>query len=203
MTNNMTAEIESRIRISRANQPNAAIARATRRRVTVNTNTITATENSPCTILLVASESMHTELVRMVLMDRGMSVHTPPAASASNPLLQIEIPNLILVDWDAEGVDGEALLRGFRNNADTRKVPVIAMTHIAVTEPFRRKLIPFNVQWILEKPIVTLSLPKLIERTIKSNAAGNGGGANCRYQQCALLVECGETASGALWKAVI
>ncbi len=185
--------------------------RASRSRVTIKTKTALAQfETDPAAdpakadapnILFIAGDSIHTDLVRMILLKHGMNVHVPAAASVSNTVL-IDVPHLILLDWDAEGLDGDALLRGLRNNPDTRKVPVILMTNRSVTETLRRKLIPFNVQWILEKPIVTMSLPALIERTIKSYSAPNTTGADCRFRQCALLVECGQTASSVLWKAV-
>ena len=115
--------------------------------------------------------------------------------------MAVKIPDVVLLDWDTDGVDGEAVLRGLRSNPDTRRVPVILLTNRAVPEAIRRDLAGYGVHWILEKPIVPLSLPKLIERTIQS-VARNGDTPAPQFQRSALLVECGQTASGVAWKAV-
>jgi CheY-like chemotaxis protein len=153
-------------------------------------------------VLFVAGETMHTQLLKVVLLNHGICLQALSESGVSNTALITEIPHLVLLDWDTDGIDGDAVLRGLRNNLDTRKVPVILLTNRVVTESFRRKLAVYNVRWVLEKPIVTLSLPKLIEQTIVSSTHAAASGTDCQYQRCALLVDCGQTASGVLWKAV-
>ena len=185
-------------------------ARATRNRLTIKTKTVEARlysdeakpKDAPARILFVAGDSMHTQLVKMILCNQNYSIQAVQEAGASNAALAVEVPNLVLLDWDTNGIDGEAVLRGLRGNSETRRVPVILMTNRGMSESARRELAGFGVHWILEKPIVATSLPKLIERTIAAANQPNPSSAECRYQRSALLVECGQTASGVLWKAV-
>lgn len=154
----------------------------------------------PRRMLFVAGDSMHTELILMVLFER-MTVTMLSHAGASSPAISLQTPDVILLDWDTEGVDGEAFLRGLRANPELSCVPIILLTNRIVSECVRRELATFGVHWILEKPIVPLSLPKLVERTIE-NARRVEGSVGPQLQRSALLVECGQTASSAGWKAM-
>ena len=156
----------------------------------------------PPRVLYVAGDSMHTQLIGMVLANHDMTVSAVTHAGASTVSLSVQVPDVILLDSDTDGVDGEAVLRGLRANPEMRRVPVILLTNRAMSEGMCRELAGYGVHWILEKPIVPLSLPNLIERTIQNASRGGEGAAAPQFQRSALLIECGQTASGAAWKAV-
>lgn len=151
-------------------------------------------------LLLLAGDSMHTQLVNMVLSSSHFSMHSQQDAQQSSVALAIEVPDVVLLDWDSEGIDGLAVLRGLRSKATTARVPVIVMTNRALSPRWQRELAAYGVKWVLEKPIVALGLPKLIERSIL--AANSNGLQDCHFQRSALLVECGQTASGASFKSI-
>jgi response regulator RpfG family c-di-GMP phosphodiesterase len=151
-------------------------------------------------LLLLAGDSMHTQLVNMVLSNSRYSMHSQQEAHQSRAALAIELPDVVLLDWDSEGIDGLAVLRGLRSKAETARVPVIVMTNRALSSRWQRELAAYGVKWVLEKPIVAMGLPKLIERTIQ--AAHGNGPQDCHFQRSALLVECGQTASGASFKSI-
>jgi response regulator RpfG family c-di-GMP phosphodiesterase len=160
----------------------------------------TSLQTRGISLLLLAGDSMHTQLVNMVLTSSKFSTQTVNDAQQSTTSLSLEAPDVVLLDWDSEGIDGFAVLRGLRANPETARVPVIVMTNRAVSPRWCRELASYRVKWVLEKPIVALALPKLIEQTV--NAARNNTPQDCRFQRSALLVECGQTASGASFKSI-
>jgi CheY-like chemotaxis protein len=135
----------------------------------------------------------------MVLSSNDMRVILAQSGAELSKTIVTEMPHLILIDWDEEGIDGRSNLRAIRTRQESRKIPVLVMTNVAVTEHLTRELGMLGVQWILEKPIVPLSLPKLIVRTISGVSAS---GQSIVPRGRAFLVNCGQTATGVQWQAV-
>lgn len=156
--------------------------------------------DSPCRALLMASDNVHTRLVGMVLTENDIVVQTAANAAEVSEAISAQIPNVILLDWDVDGLDGRSILRIIKKNPKSRHIPVLVMTNRAVTETMKREMMMYGVQWILEKPIVALSLPKLIIRTAEEGTSMEQ--TNGFFQRKALLVDFGQTASGAMWKSV-
>ncbi len=149
------------------------------------------------TLLFIAGDSMHTKLVRMVLNSAGFVTRE---TAGTLDVAGAAVPSLVLLDWDAEGVDGHAILNALRTDPQLRQVPVIVLTNRSVSQGWCCELAKYFVSWVLEKPIVVLSLPQLIQRTIAARGHALQG---CQIERSALLVENGLTASGALYKSVI
>jgi DNA-binding response OmpR family regulator len=136
----------------------------------------------------------------MVLTENEIVVETVTNAALVSEAINAQVPNVILLDWDVDGLDGRSILRIIKKNPESRHIPVLVMTNRAVTETLKREMMMYGVQWILEKPIVALSLPKLIIRTAAEGVSmGQAAGF---FQRKALLVDFGQTASGAMWKSV-
>jgi DNA-binding response OmpR family regulator len=136
----------------------------------------------------------------MVLIEGEISVTMAANVEDATDAVAAQIPHVVLLDWDIDGLDGRSILRVIKKNQKSRHVPVLVMTNRATTEALKRELLMYGVQWILEKPIVPLSLPRLIKRTIADGIPpGQSGGL---FQRRAILVGCGQTASGAMWNSV-
>lgn len=158
------------------------------------------TQERGISLLFIAGDTLHTQLVSMVLSTSQFSMYSQSDADESTVAPSLELPDIVLLDWDTEGVDGFAVLQELRACAETEQVPVIVMTNRAFSPHWQRELAALGVKWVLEKPIVALGLPRLIERTIA--AAQKRVEQNCQFQPSALLVECGQTASGANFKSI-
>ena len=103
--------------------------------------------------------------------------------------MAVQIPDLILLDWDTDGVDGEAVLRGLRSNPEMRRVPIILLTNRGVSEGVRRDLATYGVHWILEKPIVPHE-PAQTDRTHdpERRPHRHDGATSPQFQRSALLI---------------
>ena len=77
-------------------------------------------------------------------------------------------PDIILLDLNLPGMDGLALARQLKTNADTRLIPLVAMT--AYPDRYRREeLIAAGCEVCIVKPIDTRELPKQLERAAGKN----------------------------------
>jgi CheY-like chemotaxis protein len=72
-------------------------------------------------------------------------------------------PDIILLDLNLPGMDGLALARQLKAKADTRHIPIVAMT--AYPDRYRREeLIAAGCEICIIKPIDTRALPKQLEK---------------------------------------
>ena len=153
----------------------------------------------PYRVLLIAGDNVHTQLIRMILVNSDMRIGSAQTTVDAAAAIAAQLPHLVLLDWDIEGIDGRAVLRSIKTNQETRKMPVLVMTNRPVTESLKLELGIYGVQWVLEKPIVPLSLPKLIIKILNGASVEQAGAV---FQRKAALIACGQTASGALWKSI-
>ena len=153
----------------------------------------------PHRVLLIAGENVHSQLIRMILLNSDMRIGFAQTTVEAATAIAAELPHVVLVDWDIEGIDGRAVLRSIKSNQETRKMPVVVMTNRPVTENLKLELGMYGVRWVLEKPIVPLSLPKLIVKMLSGASVEQAGAV---FHRKAVLIGCGQTASGALWKSV-
>ena len=181
------------LRPTKANMPTRLSERASTIRKLPNSAEL------PHRVLLVAGDNIHTHLIRMVLLNNDIRIVSAQNSTEVNAAIAAELPHLVLLDWDVDGIDGRAILRAMKTNQETRKMPVLVITNRTVTEGLKLELGMYGVRWILEKPIVPLSLPKLIVKML-SGALADQAGAIC--QRKAALIACGQSASGVMWKSV-
>jgi len=72
-------------------------------------------------------------------------------------------PDIIVLDLNLPGMDGLALARQLKAHADTRHIPIVAMT--AYPDRYRREeLITAGCAICIVKPIDTRELPKQLEK---------------------------------------
>jgi CheY-like chemotaxis protein len=108
-------------------------------------------------------------------------------------------PDLVLADWDSEGVDGRAAVKALQGSSRIAgKTPAILLTDRRVPHVLATALAREGFRWVLRKPLVLSSLPKLIHRTLNSC---RGFAENPHLQFASIIAE-GQTASGAGFVAV-
>jgi CheY-like chemotaxis protein len=108
--------------------------------------------------LKLASEMMECE---GYLVDRASNAETALAA------IELNRPDLILMDLALPGMDGLALTRHLRSQEPTRLIPVVALTAFAMKRDEERALEAGCDAYIV-KPIDTRKLPALLAEILKT-----------------------------------
>jgi PleD family two-component response regulator len=156
-------------------------------------------------VLLIQGDATENALVKMILQCAGMEVRDVDSAADAASVLDGFTPDIVIADWDIDGTDGRAIAREIRTKfRSLRETPAILMTDRTICQKSRREFIVEGFSWILQKPIVATSLPKLIAHTIQSKSpaafeASSGSQAKAKLH----VLDFGQTASGAFFKAVI
>jgi len=128
--------------------------------------------------VLVIGNGESAELVRAVIEESFIEAIHVRSADASVAIRVLAF-DLVVLDCDDQDPFGRELIRALRGE----KAPIILLTHYRVDRLLRRQLSEGGVSWILEKPVVVTSLPKLFRYALESKSQPS------RY------VEMGETAS--------
>jgi DNA-binding response OmpR family regulator len=152
-------------------------------------------------VLLLSSDFLMTEMLCDVMAESKIDARHACSPLDAGYAVAIRRPHLIVIDWDVDGEDTVAIHRQLRKDMHLQDVPVILMTDAGISQGLRSTLSFDGVRWILEKPIVPTSLPKLIKSTITEadlNSHKNGGGGF----RLAPRIHAGESASGAMWQKI-
>ena len=83
-------------------------------------------------ILVVEDHPANMKLTVLLLQKAGYSVVSAMDAEAGLTLAQTEQPDLILMDIQLPGMDGLVATALLKQNLDTRTIPVIALTALAM-----------------------------------------------------------------------
>jgi len=116
-------------------------------------------------ILVVEDHPADLKLMGAVL---SMSGHSVGAHSSAEGVVDAIVAgkdktDIILLDLNLPGMDGLALSRQLKAHADTRHIPIVAMT--AYPDRYRREeLIAAGCEICIIKPIDTRALPKQLEK---------------------------------------
>jgi len=152
-------------------------------------------------VLLISCDFLMTEMLCDVMADSRIAARHAASPLDARDAVAVCRPHLILVDWDAEGEDMITMHRQLRKAMGLHDVPAILMTDAKISQGLRSTLSFDGIRWILEKPIVPTSLPKLIKSTITEadlNAQKNAVGGF----RLAPRIHAGESASGAMWQKI-
>lgn len=79
-------------------------------------------------ILIVEDEEGIREMLGYTLMKEGYQFEEADSVEQAQPIIQQQLPDLILLDWMLPGTSGVDYLRRLRNNPETRDVPIIMLT---------------------------------------------------------------------------
>jgi two-component system, cell cycle response regulator DivK len=103
-------------------------------------------------ILVVEDNEQSRKLVRDVLRFKGYEIIEAETGEDGVRLAQERRPSLVLMDIRLPGMDGIEALGRLRAEAETRSIPVLAMTASVMTE-HRQKIMDAGFDAFQSKPI--------------------------------------------------
>ena len=115
------------------------------------------------TVLVVEDNEKNRKLVRTVLRFRGFEVIECEDGAPSLDLAKKHRPALILMDIELPTMDGITALARLRADAETKAIPVIAVT-ASVTPGEREKVMAAGFNAYVGKPIDVDKFGELVER---------------------------------------
>jgi CheY-like chemotaxis protein len=83
-------------------------------------------------LLIVDDNPENLKLILMVLANSGHELVTATDALQALKAIEHRVPDLILLDLQLPGMDGLELTRRLRANAQTRSIPIVAVTAYAM-----------------------------------------------------------------------
>jgi CheY-like chemotaxis protein len=116
-------------------------------------------------ILIVDDNTSNLKLLRVLLIGEGFDVLT--AANAGECIRQLKTfhPSLILTDIQMPGMDGLELTRRLKASAETRDIPVVAITAYAMSGD-QQKALDAGCDAYVSKPIDTRTLPGILRQIL-------------------------------------
>jgi len=119
----------------------------------------------PGRILVVDDNLANLKLAGDLCECEGYEVDRAQSAEGALEAIARRHPDLILMDLALPGMDGLSLTRILRGRADTRRIPVVALTAFAMKHDEDRAR-EAGCDAYLAKPIDTRALPELLARLL-------------------------------------
>ena len=113
----------------------------------------------PKRILYIEDDFENRRLIRKILTARGYIMLEAENAIAGIESAIIDQPDLILMDINLPGIDGIRATVALKANANTRHIPIVALTASAMRGD-RERIMDSGCDEYLPKPI---SIPQLLE----------------------------------------
>lgn len=120
-------------------------------------------------VLLVDDVKFFLELERSFLDREGFEVLVADSGSAALDIARAERPDLVLLDLNMPGMDGDAVCRALKADADLKRVPVIMVTSGQRDEDVQRCRAA-GADGFLRKPLNQVELLETIGRFLKAQA---------------------------------
>lgn len=120
-------------------------------------------------ILVIDDHPINLKLACDVMEHEGYIVDRADAADAALACIARAMPDIILMDLAMPGMDGLTLTRLLRSRADTREVPVVALTAFAMKRD-EEKALEAGCDDYVSKPIDTRTLPARLAALLASRA---------------------------------
>lgn len=117
-------------------------------------------------ILIVEDNPKNLKLVRDVLQFHGYSTLEAETGETGIALARERLPALILMDIQLPGMDGRVALKTLKADANTRHIPVIALTAFAMKGD-KESLQTEGFDDYMAKPVDIKELPKMVERHLR------------------------------------
>lgn len=111
-------------------------------------------------ILLVEDNEMNRDMLSRRLQRKGYEVITAVDGAQGLEMARSEAPQLILMDMSLPVMDGWEATRILKSNAETRSIPIIALTAHAMAGD-REKALEAGVDDYDTKPV---EFPRLLEK---------------------------------------
>jgi two-component system, cell cycle response regulator DivK len=119
------------------------------------------------TVLVVEDNPVNMRLVRLLLRTHGYTVQEAATGHEALALLRAERPDAILLDMQLPGMDGFTLAAMLKSDAQTRTIPLIAVTAFAMKGDAER-IMAAGCDAYLSKPIDDAELLEVIARCLKT-----------------------------------
>jgi two-component system, cell cycle response regulator DivK len=114
-------------------------------------------------ILLVEDHELNLELARDVLQLHGFRTLEARTAAEGIELARTHRPDLVLLDIQLPDRNGLAVLRQLRQMPETARLPVVALTALAMRED-RERLLAAGFDAYLSKPLDVRALPDQVRQ---------------------------------------
>jgi two-component system cell cycle response regulator DivK len=121
-------------------------------------------------ILIIEDNEKNRKLARDVLQVKGYTTIESETAEEGLKLALEKSPALVLMDIQLPGMDGITALKQLRANAQTKSIPVIAITASAMTNN-RQAMLAEGFDGYQSKPISVKDFLGEIERVLVSKAS--------------------------------
>jgi two-component system cell cycle response regulator len=113
-------------------------------------------------VLVIEDHPMDLKLINVVLETGGHIVHQRTSAEGAVEAILADPPDVILLDLRLPGMDGPTLVRQLKAGAETRGIPIVAVT--AFPDLYRREeMLAAGCDAYILKPIDTRELPHRLE----------------------------------------
>ena len=113
-------------------------------------------------ILIVEDNPNNLKLMRDVLQFRGYTTLEAETAEAGISLALARQPALILMDVQLPGMDGSTAMKALKANPSTQRIPIIAMTALAM-QGDKERLLAEGFDGYMSKPVAIKEVPKMVE----------------------------------------
>jgi two-component system cell cycle response regulator DivK len=123
-------------------------------------------------ILIIEDNEKNRRLARDVLQFKGYRTIESETAEEGIRLAHEQKPALILMDFHLPGMNGIEAFQVLRADAETKAIPILAVTASAMTED-RQKIIAAGFDGLQTKPINVMEFLGAIEKVL----AARGGAA--------------------------
>jgi two-component system cell cycle response regulator DivK len=118
-------------------------------------------------ILIVEDNELNMKLLRDVLEAYGYATITTGEGAAAHPLARDNRPDLILMDLQLPDISGFDAVQQLKGDAETRPIPVVAVTAFAMVGD-ERKALTSGCDAYMAKPILLRDFLLLVEKFIGS-----------------------------------
>ena len=116
-------------------------------------------------ILLIEDNEQNRILMRQILVRKGYDLLEAKDGLTGIEMARAHIPALILLDIQMPVMNGFMVIRELRNDAELRKIKVIAVTSFAMKGD-REKALQAGFDEYVTKPIDTRTFPELVKQVL-------------------------------------
>jgi two-component system cell cycle response regulator DivK len=116
-------------------------------------------------ILLIEDNEQNRILMRQILARQGYDLLEARDGLTGIEMARAHLPALILLDIQMPVMNGFMVIRELRNDAELRKIKVIAVTSFAMKGD-REKALQAGFDEYVTKPIDTRTFPELIKQVL-------------------------------------
>ena len=119
-------------------------------------------------ILIIEDNEKNRKLCRDVLQVKGYRTIESESAEAGLDLARTQAPALILMDIQLPGMDGVTAMKQLKSDANTKSIPIIAITASAMTNS-RQAMLAAGFDGYQTKPITLKDFLGEVERVLQTS----------------------------------